>query len=94
MYDRRRKLKVTSLAAKFVGNQNRARTLFLKAHRLVGERDLVHAMVNVRNSVMPDFFREVIRKVLDETHEDCPRSALRASDRNARVAVTLLGHEE
>src|SRR5665647_125236 len=29
----------------------------------------------------------------DETHENCPRNALRASRRNARETVTLLGHE-
>src|SRR5664279_2261986 len=29
-----------------------------------------------------------------ETHENCPRNALRASRRNARVAVSVVGHEE
>src|SRR5664279_108461 len=28
-----------------------------------------------------------------ETHENCPRNALRASRRNARVAVSVVGHE-
>src|SRR5664279_122518 len=29
-----------------------------------------------------------------ETHENCPRNALSASRRNARVAVSAVGHEE
>src|SRR5664279_4213138 len=29
-----------------------------------------------------------------ETHENCPRHALRATRRNARVAVSVVGHEE
>jgi hypothetical protein len=29
----------------------------------------------------------------DETHENCPRNAVRASRRNARVAVSVSGHE-
>ena len=29
-----------------------------------------------------------------ETHQNCPRNALRASRRNARVAVTVVGHGE
>ena len=29
-----------------------------------------------------------------ETHENCPRNALRASHRNARVALSVVGHEE
>jgi len=34
------------------------------------------------------------RQGYDETHENCPRNASRASRRNARVTVSLLGYEE
>src|SRR5664280_3062479 len=36
----------------------------------------------------------LVRPVSGETHENCPRNALRASRRNARVAVSVVGHEE
>ena len=48
----------------------------------------------VRTDLIDAAGRFAQRPPSGETHEYCPRNALRASRRNARVAVSVVGHEE
>src|SRR5664280_287281 len=52
------------------------------------------AEVDVSDLLPPAWHATAPPSPRGETHENCPRNALRASRRNARVAVSVVGHEE